>query len=70
MRNRLSNHLFAILCVFGGIYLVNYVLMNSAANVFYNAGLVLVTFHDAMEQVNFFRFSDKLLFMMAFKNHV
>ncbi|TYI87396.1 hypothetical protein E1A91_D04G132000v1 [Gossypium mustelinum] len=45
------NHLFAILGVFGGIYLVNYVLMNSAANVFYNAGLVLVTFHDAMEQV-------------------
>ncbi|XWS66876.1 hypothetical protein CRYUN_Cryun05aG0238500 [Craigia yunnanensis] len=42
------NHLFAILCVFSGIYLVNYVLMNSAANVFYSAGLVLVTFQDAM----------------------
>ncbi|XWS59667.1 hypothetical protein CRYUN_Cryun08bG0141500 [Craigia yunnanensis] len=42
------DHFFAILCVFGGIYLVNYVLMNSAANVFYNAGLVLVTFQDAM----------------------
>ncbi|XVE61697.1 hypothetical protein DITRI_Ditri06bG0060700 [Diplodiscus trichospermus] len=42
------DHFFAILCVFSGIYLVNYVLMNAAANVFYNAGLVLVTFQDAM----------------------
>ncbi|XP_039068316.1 ethylene-insensitive protein 2-like isoform X1 [Hibiscus syriacus] len=42
------NHLFSILCVFGGICLVNFVLMNSAANVFYSADLVLVTFHDAM----------------------
>ncbi|KAK6231614.1 NRAMP family - like 4 [Theobroma cacao] len=42
------DQLFAILCIFSGIYLVNYVLMNSAANVFYSAGLVLVTFQDAM----------------------
>ncbi|KAB2066422.1 hypothetical protein ES319_A09G159200v1 [Gossypium barbadense] len=42
------SHLFAILCAFSGICLVNYVLMNSAANVFYSAGLVLVTFQDAM----------------------
>ncbi|KAE8720329.1 pentatricopeptide repeat-containing protein [Hibiscus syriacus] len=42
------NNLFSILCVFGGIYLVNFVLMNSAANVFYSADLGLVTFHDAM----------------------
>ncbi|XVF76394.1 hypothetical protein PTKIN_Ptkin13bG0263000 [Pterospermum kingtungense] len=42
------NHLFAILCAFSGIYVVNYVLMNSAANVFYSAGLVLATFQDAM----------------------
>ncbi|CAL1379069.1 unnamed protein product [Linum trigynum] len=38
----------AILCIFSGIYLVNYVLMNSAANVFHETGLVLVTFPDAM----------------------
>ena len=42
------NHLLAILCVFSVNYLVNYALMNSAANVFYSAGLVLVTFQDAM----------------------
>ncbi|KAG6639887.1 hypothetical protein CIPAW_10G133200 [Carya illinoinensis] len=40
------NHFVAILCVFSGIYLVNYVLMISAANVF--SGLVLLTFQDSM----------------------
>ncbi|KAF9680269.1 hypothetical protein SADUNF_Sadunf06G0103700 [Salix dunnii] len=43
-----QNHFFAILCIFSGIYMVNYVLMNSAANVFYSTGLVLLTFPDAM----------------------
>ncbi|KAE8702102.1 Ethylene-insensitive protein 2 [Hibiscus syriacus] len=47
-RTLCHNHLFSILCGFGGIYLVNFVLMNSAANVFYSAGLALVTFYDAM----------------------
>ncbi|KAE8661039.1 hypothetical protein F3Y22_tig00116939pilonHSYRG00016 [Hibiscus syriacus] len=42
------NHLFSISCVFGGIYLVNFALMNSSANVFYSAGLASVTFYDAM----------------------
>ncbi|XP_015574844.2 ethylene-insensitive protein 2 isoform X1 [Ricinus communis] len=42
------HHFFAILCVFSGIYLLNYVLMNSAANVFNSTGLVLLTFPDAM----------------------
>ncbi|KAK4834054.1 hypothetical protein QYF36_015995 [Acer negundo] len=42
------DHFLAILCIFSGIYLVNYVLMNSAANVFYSSGLVLLTFQDAM----------------------
>ncbi|XP_058212815.1 ethylene-insensitive protein 2.2-like isoform X1 [Rhododendron vialii] len=42
------DHFFAILCTFSGIALVNYVLMNAAANVFYNAGLVLLTFQDAL----------------------
>ncbi|KAJ9184298.1 hypothetical protein P3X46_004038 [Hevea brasiliensis] len=41
-------HFFAILCIFSGIYLVNYVLMNSAASVFNSTGLVLLTFPDAM----------------------
>lgn len=48
------NHLFAIFCIFSGIYVVNNVLMNSAANVFYSSGLALHTFSDAlslMEQV-------------------
>ncbi|KAH9735136.1 ethylene-insensitive protein 2 [Citrus sinensis] len=42
------DHFFAILCIFSGIYMVNYVLMNSAANLFYSTGLVLLTFQDAM----------------------
>lgn len=42
------DHFFAILCIFSGIYLVNYVLMNSAASVFNSTGLVLLTFPDAM----------------------
>ncbi|GMI65817.1 ENHANCED RESPONSE TO ABA3, CYTOKININ RESISTANT 1, ORESARA 2, ETHYLENE INSENSITIVE 2, ORESARA 3 [Hibiscus trionum] len=57
------DHFFAIVCVFSGIFLVNYVLMNAASNVFYNAGLVLVTFQDAMsllDQVFFLLFSDNL----------
>ncbi|XP_038719169.1 ethylene-insensitive protein 2-like isoform X2 [Tripterygium wilfordii] len=48
------DHFLAIICIFSGIYLVNYVLMNSAATVFNSTGLVLLTFPDAlslMEQV-------------------
>ena len=58
------DHFFAIICIFSGIYLVNYVLMISAANVFYSTGLVILTFPDAlslMEQVQFF--SHNLLVM-------
>lgn len=50
------DHLFAILGVFSGIFLVNYVLMNAAANEFNSSGLVLLTFQDAlqlMDQVGF-----------------
>lgn len=43
-----QNHLFAIFGVFSGLSLVNYVLMNAAANVFHSTGLVVLTFHDAM----------------------
>ncbi|KAK8688884.1 hypothetical protein V6N13_087619 [Hibiscus sabdariffa] len=42
------DHFFVIVCVFSGLCLVNYVLMNAASNVFYNPGLVLLTFQDAM----------------------
>lgn len=35
------DHFFAILFIFTGIFLVNYVLMNSAAVVFGNADIVL-----------------------------
>ncbi|XVF55476.1 hypothetical protein PTKIN_Ptkin06aG0039200 [Pterospermum kingtungense] len=42
------NHFFAILCAFSCIYLVNFMLMNSAANMFYNAEPVPVTFQEAM----------------------
>lgn len=43
-----QDHLFAIFGVFSGLSLVNYVLMNAAANVFHSTGLVVMTFHDAM----------------------
>nr|GMC90495.1 ethylene-insensitive protein 2 [Ipomoea batatas] len=48
-----NDHFFAIVCIFSGIFLVNYVLVNSAASVFYNStsgssGLVLLTFQDAL----------------------
>ncbi|KAD7479809.1 hypothetical protein R6Q59_008651 [Mikania micrantha] len=42
------DHLFAVSGVFSGIFAVNYVLINSAANVFYNTGLDLLTFQDAL----------------------
>lgn len=42
------DHLFAICGVYSGIFVVNYVLMNSAANVFYSTGLDLLTFQDAL----------------------
>lgn len=42
------DHFFATFCIFSGIFLVNYVLMNSAANVFYSTGLLLLTFQDAL----------------------
>jgi ethylene-insensitive protein 2 len=48
------NHFVAIFFVFSCIYLVNCVLMVSAANVFNSTGLVMLTFQDAispMEQV-------------------
>ncbi|KAI4300285.1 hypothetical protein L6164_033681 [Bauhinia variegata] len=46
------NHFLAILCVFSGIYLVNNVLMSTAANEFYHTGLVLLTFQDALDALS------------------
>ncbi|XP_076923503.1 ethylene-insensitive protein 2.2-like [Bidens hawaiensis] len=43
-----QGHLFAISCIFTGIFAINYILMNSAANVFYSTGLGLLTFDDAL----------------------
>lgn len=40
------DHFWAVLCIFSGIFLVNYLLMNSAANVFYTTGLL--NFQDAL----------------------
>lgn len=60
------NHFFAILGVFSGIYVVNYVLMISAASVFNSSGLVMLTFQDAMtlmEQVKIFFFLYAIIMM-------
>ncbi|PQQ21105.1 ethylene-insensitive protein 2 isoform X1 [Prunus yedoensis var. nudiflora] len=43
------HHLVAILCIFSGIYLVNYALMTSAENEY--TGLGLLTFQDVMSLV-------------------
>lgn len=42
------DHLYAICGIFSGIFIINYALMNSAANVFYSTGLDLLTFQDAL----------------------
>ncbi|GAB2226972.1 hypothetical protein Droror1_Dr00008771 [Drosera rotundifolia] len=42
------NSVFAIVTIFSGVSLVNFMLINSAANVFNSAGLVLLTFQDAL----------------------
>ncbi|CAA6671759.1 unnamed protein product [Spirodela intermedia] len=41
------DHFFAVLFVFSGIFLVNYVLVNSAASVVNNSGIIVSTFQDA-----------------------
>ncbi|KAF6167830.1 hypothetical protein GIB67_027608 [Kingdonia uniflora] len=43
-----QEHFFAILCVFSGVFLANYLLMNLAATVFHSAGLVVLTFQDIL----------------------
>nr|XP_016480143.1 PREDICTED: ethylene-insensitive protein 2-like [Nicotiana tabacum]XP_016480144.1 PREDICTED: ethylene-insensitive protein 2-like [Nicotiana tabacum] len=43
-----QDHFFAIVFIFSGVFLVNYAVMNSAANVSYSTGLLLLTFQDAL----------------------
>ncbi|KAF9597412.1 hypothetical protein IFM89_018607 [Coptis chinensis] len=68
------DHFFAILCIFSGIFLVNYVVLSSAASVFHSAGLVVLTFQDIfllMDQV--FRSPIALLFLflvMFISSHI
>ncbi|XP_059646869.1 ethylene-insensitive protein 2.2-like isoform X2 [Cornus florida] len=68
------DHLVAILCIFSGIFLVNYVLMNSAANVFHSTGLVLLTFQDAlslMDQVFWSQIAPfAFLLVLLFSNQI
>ncbi|KAL9258187.1 Ethylene-insensitive protein 2.1-like protein [Drosera capensis] len=42
------NSVFTTVTIFSGVSLVNFMLINSAANVFNSAGLVLLTFQDAL----------------------
>ncbi|KAL0375082.1 UNVERIFIED_CONTAM: Ethylene-insensitive protein 2 [Sesamum radiatum] len=42
------DHFFSTLCAFSGIFVVNCVLMNLAANVFYSSGFISLTLQDAL----------------------
>ncbi|KAL2533624.1 Ethylene-insensitive protein 2 [Abeliophyllum distichum] len=70
------DHFIATLCIFSGIFLVNCMLMNLAANVFYSTGLVLLTFQDALsllDQVEVFRSSITslaLILIVFFSNQI
>ncbi|KAL8094752.1 hypothetical protein AgCh_036317 [Apium graveolens] len=41
------DHLFSVVCIFSGIFLVNYLLVHSAANALYSADLLL-TYYDVL----------------------
>nr|URM60574.1 ethylene-insensitive protein 2 EIN2 [Gymnema sylvestre] len=66
------DHFWAVLCIFSGIFLVNYLLMNSAANVFYTTGLL--NFQDALSLLDqVFRSSVApmaLIMLMFFSNQI
>ncbi|CAA0830461.1 Ethylene-insensitive protein 2 [Striga hermonthica] len=71
------DHFFATLWVFSGIYLVNFMLMSSAANVYYGSGLISLTLQDAltlMDQQRGFRSSlvasITLIFIIFFSNQL
>ncbi|XP_057779130.1 ethylene-insensitive protein 2.1 [Salvia miltiorrhiza] len=42
------DHFFATLCIFSGIFLLNSMLVNLAANVFYSSGIISLTSQDAL----------------------
>lgn len=42
------DHFFATICIFSGIFLVNSMLVNLAANVFYSSGIISLTSQDAL----------------------
>lgn len=70
---QLQDHLFSIICIFSGIFLVNYVLVNSAANAFYRTDLLL-TFHDVLP-LSDQGFRDlvlpfALILILIFSNHI
>ncbi|KAL5990599.1 Ethylene-insensitive protein 2 [Asimina triloba] len=49
------DHFFALVFTFSGIFLVNYVLIVSAATIFHNAGLAVLTFQDSLLLMDQFR---------------
>ncbi|GAB2300603.1 Ethylene-insensitive protein 2 [Dionaea muscipula] len=59
---RFYNSVFAIVTIFSGVSLVNFLLINSAANVFNSAGLVLLTFQDALSLMDQVSMSSIMLF--------
>lgn len=61
-----QDHFFAILSVFSGIFLVNYVLLNLAASAFYSTGLVLLTFHEALSLLDQVKF-DNQAYLFSFR---
>lgn len=42
------DHFFATLCIFSGIFLVNSMLVNLSANVFFSSGIISLTLQDAL----------------------
>ncbi|KAL9686826.1 hypothetical protein QQ045_031219 [Rhodiola kirilowii] len=68
------DHLSAVLIIFSSIFLVNLALMNSAANVFYSSGFVLLNLHDAlslMDQVYRSSIAPSALMILFFvANHI
>ncbi|KAG8376553.1 hypothetical protein BUALT_Bualt09G0075400 [Buddleja alternifolia] len=68
------DHFFATLCIFSGIFLVNCMLMNLAANVFYSSGLISLTLQDALSLLDqVFRSSTAsiaLILIMFFSNQL
>ncbi|KAL6534182.1 Ethylene-insensitive protein 2 [Orobanche hederae] len=68
------DHFFAIICIFSGIFLVNCMLMNLAANMFYGSGLISLTLQDALslmdQGLKSSLASVALIFIMFFSNQL